>query len=324
MSYRSAAKKTAAVCRRLSQELERPWLPLYLDALCCSLRHGASPENYAVLRFYDLPERERARYLTSGRSRKLDRELNRSARPEELAYLMRKHLFNRFFHPWIRREWLYLPEASPEALRSFLLRHDRIVLKPDGGIMGRGLEIAETAALDPDRLFRRGACEALLAEERIEQHPSLAEIHAASVNSVRVNSARDRAGRTVLIGACLKAGTGEGRADNFHAGGIAWPLDPETGCVCRSGRDRFGTADYPCHPDTGFPMRGFAVPFWPEILDCVRDCMARIPSVGYVGWDLAVTEGGPEMIEGNVRWPGGNIIQFDGEGKYPLLKSCSR
>ena len=45
--------------------------------------------------------------------------------------------------------------------------------------------------------------------------------------------------------------------------------------------------------------------------------------MGYVGWDIAVTPDGPELIEGNWHWPGGNIIQFDGVGKYPLLRDCA-
>ena len=44
---------------------------------------------------------------------------------------------------------------------------------------------------------------------------------------------------------------------------------------------------------------------------------------GYVGWGIAVTPDGPELIEGNWHWPGGNIIQFDGVGKYPLLRDCA-
>ena len=50
--------------------------------------------------------------------------------------------------------------------------------------------------------------------------------------------------------------------------------------------------------------------------------MERVPTVGYAGWDIAVTPDGPELIEGNYSWPGGNIIQFDGVGKYTLLKKC--
>ena len=50
--------------------------------------------------------------------------------------------------------------------------------------------------------------------------------------------------------------------------------------------------------------------------------MERVPSLGYVGWDIAVTPAGPALIEGNFHWPGGNIIQFDRVGKYTLILSC--
>lgn len=40
----------------------------FLDAIGCGYRHGASPENYLVLRFYELKDAERYQYLTSGRS----------------------------------------------------------------------------------------------------------------------------------------------------------------------------------------------------------------------------------------------------------------
>ncbi len=50
--------------------------------------------------------------------------------------------------------------------------------------------------------------------------------------------------------------------------------------------------------------------------------MERMPELGYVGWDIAVTPKGAELIEGNCHWPGGNIIQLDKIGKYPLIKEC--
>ena len=69
-------------------------------------------------------------------------------------------------------------------------------------------------------------------------------------------------------------------------------------------------------------MPGFALPFWEELKALVCQGMERVPSLGYVGWDIALTSDGPALIEGNVHWPGGNIIQFDRVGKYPLILSC--
>ena len=59
-----------------------------------------------------------------------------------------------------------------------------------------------------------------------------------------------------------------------------------------------------------------------SIADLVNEAMERMPGIGYVGWDIAVTPDGCELIEGNCHWPGGNIIQLDGIGKYPQIQKC--
>ena len=110
--------------------------------------------------------------------------------------------------------------------------------------------------------------------------------------------------------------------DNFHTGGVAYPLELETGKVTGPGRNNVDIKDFERHPGTDFTMPGFTVPCWQEVKACVMQGMDRVPSLGYVGWDVAVTPEGPELIEGNFHWPGGNIIQFDGVGKYPMILEC--
>ena len=75
------------------------------------------------------------------------------------------------------------------------------------------------------------------------------------------------------------------------------------------------------HPDTGVMIRGFQIPNWVELLHFTEEAAMHYP-MKYVGWDIALTPEGPALIEGNVHWPGGNIIQFDRVGKYPLILSC--
>ena len=110
--------------------------------------------------------------------------------------------------------------------------------------------------------------------------------------------------------------------DNFHSGGVAYPLDLENGRVSGPGRNNTELREYTRHPATGYFMPGLALPYWDELKALVRQGMERVPSLGYVGWDIALTPDGPELIEGNFHWPGGNIIQFDRVGKYPLILSC--
>ncbi len=313
------------MCRRLADELGDFWFRLFVDASWCSFRHGASPENYYVLRFFSLPERERRRFLTSGRTKKLDREISKYETKTDVSLLERKDRSDCFFVPYVHREFLFLKDCTEQQLSDFLRRHEKVVLKPVASSMGKGLQVLYSADIkNISEYIKKGRERQLLLEEFVVQCQELAALHPESVNTVRVNAARNRDGRITLIGACLKCGRGEAAVDNFHAGGIAWPLDLQTGRVCGPGRDNRSLQEYEYHPDSAVRMMGFSVPYWQEVLRCVLSCMDQVPSLGYVGWDIAVTGEGPELVEGNVHWPGGNIIQFDNIGKYPLLKESVR
>ncbi|MFR3351067.1 MAG: hypothetical protein ACLTR5_02345 [Oscillospiraceae bacterium] len=103
MSRWNALKKTYRMCTRLRAQRGGSRTGYLLDALWCSVRHGASPENYFVLRFFDLPDWQRAAFLTSGRSGALDRALNRNAAAAEKEALTSKARFLTVFAPDVRR-----------------------------------------------------------------------------------------------------------------------------------------------------------------------------------------------------------------------------
>ena len=79
MSRKSYSKKIYTMCRTLARlRGGSPWL-YFADAALCSRIYGASPENYFVLRFFELPPARRKTYLTSGRSKSADTLLNAGA-----------------------------------------------------------------------------------------------------------------------------------------------------------------------------------------------------------------------------------------------------
>lgn len=323
MSRWNAVKKTYAMAQRLHSLRGGPTLRYFFDALGCSYRHGASPENYFVLRFYELDEKQRSGFLTSGRSKTADRELNRRATAEEKRLLGRKELFNKGFAGLVKRESLYAPDCEPEEFWAFMDRHEVFIVKPVCGTMGQGIEKLRSDEVgDRAAFFSRCRDNRLLLEEIIVQHPALAGINPSSINSVRINAARDQKGGVRLIGACLKCGGVGAVTDNFHSGGVAYPLELETGRVSGPGRNNTDIKDFTRHPGSEHFMPGFQIPFWEAVKACAERGMERVPGIGYVGWDIAVTPDGAELIEGNYNWPGGNIIQFDGIGKYPAILSC--
>lgn len=322
MSRWSAGKKISQMARRLQRQRGGFTGAYILDAVRCSYRHQASPENYFVLRFYELSDRERQTYLTSGRSAMADRKLNRFMSGENDRIMSHKHLFYQKFSKYIRRESLFVPEASYKEFSVFLDAHDTFIIKPDRGIMGQGIEKLRTENVENrELLFERCRTGKLLAEQVIGQHHTLDAI-SSCVNSVRINAARNGKGEIRLIGACLKCGVNGAAADNFHSGGAAYPLNMATGIITGPGRNNTEIRDFEFHPGSSVRMPGFAIPFWEDVKACAVQAMEHMPELGYVGWDIAVTPNGPELIEGNCHWPGGNIIQLDKIGKYPLIKEC--
>ena len=51
---------------------------------------------------------------------------------------------------------------------------------------------------------------------------------------------------------------------------------------------------------------------WREILDLLQEAARVVPSVRYVGWDVAVTPDGPLLVEGN-QYPGHDIYGLPGQ-----------
>ena len=60
---------------------------------------------------------------------------------------------------------------------------------------------------------------------------------------------------------------------------------------------------------TGTQIQGFQFPDWEAAMDMVRQAAEMIPELGYLGWDIAFTEEGPILVEGN-EFPGHDIYQL--------------
>ena len=134
-------------------------------------------------------------------------------------------------------------------------------------------------------------------EERIRQSSEMAAFHPGSINTVRVTCFACKDGRHITA-SVFRTGRGQSVVDNVGAGGIAAEIDVSSGIVVSCGLDEnLGT--YEKHPDTGTEFRGFRLPDWAGALDYVGKLMALVPECKCVGWDLAHTDDGWTVVEGN-------------------------
>ena len=139
----------------------------------------------------------------------------------------------------------------------------------------------------------------------------IADLGSGVLATVRVLTCRDEAGDYEVTDAVFRMPKGPGaKVDNFHAGGIAAAVDirsGELGPATDLGL-RPDSQWWERHPHSGARIQGRKLPFWQETLDLARRAHAAFPHWAAIGWDIAIVDDGPVMIEGN-SGPDVDIIQ---------------
>jgi hypothetical protein len=155
--------------------------------------------------------------------------------------------------------------------------------------------------------------EGWVVQERIVQHPVLAALHPQSANTVRVVSLTGEGGVPAPVAAVLRIGTGGAEIDNTTGGGIVAPIELATG-RCGKAISRYRVTEHTRHPDTGALIEGLVVPYWPQVLALVVRAHALLPFPRTLGWDIALDEREPVLLELNSDYYH-NHLQLDGAGE---------
>ncbi|MEU8541919.1 sugar-transfer associated ATP-grasp domain-containing protein [Streptomyces sp. NPDC048717] len=135
-----------------------------------------------------------------------------------------------------------------------------------------------------------------LVEEHVRQHPDLDVLNPYALNTFRVITLLKGTSAEVLF-TLLKLG-GAGRAtDNSADGGLQIRVWPD-GRLDRRGYDR-RLAAHSHHPVTSVPFAGRRIAYVDAVRELAARCAALFPQTPFIGWDIAVTPGGPVVIEGN-------------------------
>ncbi len=280
--------------------------------------YGTGITDFFQYRFYRRPHRERKEFMVYRQRMWLVRNLNKR---EEREIFDQKPLFNRYFNAYLGRKWLDIRSASYEDFRVFTESFERFLVKPVRGSHGMGIRVEKVKEhCDLPALYQKLKGEEVLLEELIVQHEELAAFNRSSVNTVRVATLLDKAGRVNLMTANLRLGRGDFYADNFHHNGIAALLDVESGQVISPAVDK-KLQQYLEHPLSKKPITGFTVPCWEGVLALVREAAPVVPTVRYVGWDVAVgKDGRARLIEGNAAADPDLSQMPDQVGKWPLYR----
>jgi hypothetical protein len=168
-----------------------------------------------------------------------------------------------------------------------------------------------TAAELTEHLKSRAQFKKRVIEARLANHGNLADLNLGALATARILTARDEQGEIEATHAVFRMPQRPGaHVDNIHAGGIAAAVDLETGRLGRA-TDlgvRVDSAWHARHPVTGAPIEGRILPHWPEAVALVKRAHDMIGDRVAVGWDVAILEDGPCLIEGNGK-PDVDLIQ---------------
>lgn len=142
----------------------------------------------------------------------------------------------------------------------------------------------------------------LLVQPRARNHPGIADLSNGALCTARIVTMRTESGGHEAVCALFRMAVGDNRlVDNFHAGGIAAPIDVASGVLGAATdwglRPRHGWKSQ--HPDTRGQIEGRVLPLWPETRALAERAHAAFDDRHIIGWDMAILGDGPAIVEAN-------------------------
>ena len=320
-SFLSSKKSNLAYLRKSAKSVASgkwDYICIFFDALSCKLRYKVAADEYFQYHFYNLKNRYRKNFILSHHRTKF---INLNTK----AFTRSKYVFYTFIPDLYKREIILAPRCGEEAFLEFFKKHGKIIIKPDAGSLGKGIQLLEYTSDEEAKKFFTGLAkdDHIICEELIRQHPDMARLNPSSVNSLRITSLLVD-GKVEILSAAVKSSFSKTSiTDNLSLGGIGAQVDVATGIVITYGKD-FDFNTYTHHPVTGTQIIGLQIPNWDKVIELVKEAHNRLPHCTLYGWDIAVTETGADIIEANSKPGIRNIQSLDlipkGEKLIPMLR----
>lgn len=261
------------------------------------LKYGVNPKEYYYFDFGNKTPEQKKTFFT----RKMFRQfLKRNNNPAFVQILNDKYIFSKTFSEFLGRKVVRSNSFLKNSELEYLFEDaEKIVYKPYDGSGGNGIKVIKKSDYpDLSKLAEelRSMPEAVL-EQYIPQHEEISKAYPYGVNCLRIATLY-RDGKCNFLGGLFTLGINKGEVVNALQHSVFGLINMETGEVYTDLCD-YSDNLFSKHPDTGFVAKGYKIPFWKELLEMVEKASAVVPQVGYVGWDVAISETGPVLIEGN-------------------------
>lgn len=141
-----------------------------------------------------------------------------------------------------------------------------------------------------------------LFQEAIIQHPVLNRLNPFCLNTIRFDTFIDKEGKVDIISGFLRMSINRNHVDNISSGGCQVGIDLKTGRLKEEGYSTlsyYGVRVLKSHPITGTIFENLEIPHFDKAKSLAIEAASLIPGLRIVGWDVAIGESGPVLIEGN-------------------------
>ncbi len=174
---------------------------------------------------------------------------------------------------------------------------------------------ADARALTEEELMRH-LCDLshgrmFILQPRILNHAALSAVSPGALCTARVVTVLQPDGTPQHLLSAFRMPIDDSPVDNFSQGHLASAINERTGELGPAFRyaPEYGDSTFRIHPHTGQHIEGFVLPFWKETLELCLRAQQVFSEFFAVGWDVAITEEGPLVLEGNHDF-GVNILQI--------------
>jgi hypothetical protein len=287
----------------VSKQTKKSKFSIWLDMIQSSLLYNISLLEYFNFKFYEISKAEKQTFAGTGFMYEYQLIMN----PKKSRFVLEdKIVFLKEYSAFVNHKFASLIDLQKNkniGLDILQNQSGKIVLKDSKGQCGNGVTVRKSSDLNEVTLI-----EDLIAtsndyvEEFVLQHNDLMSLSPSGLNTIRIITQLNKNNNVDILGCRLRI-TINSSVDNLAAGNIAAPIDEITGKVNGPGvYSDITKQDEFTHPITGVPIIGFQVPYWSETMEMVKNA-ALINTINKsIGWDIAITNNGPELIEGNHDW----------------------
>jgi hypothetical protein len=278
-------------------------LGLWSDILVSSYKYNIGLMDYFIFSFYNKSKLERSKWVGTGMKYEFDLKMN----PQNTRYILENKLeFYKAYEPFIKHKFCSISDIKNQlenANQVFDNPSGKIVIKNSKGQCGWDVEVVNQSDFTLTTLFDYMSSKKFdLAEEFVQQHPEIQTLSSSGLNTVRFMTMVNNDGGVDFLGARMRISVNS-HVDNLASGNIACPIDLDSGKISGPGVYSDIRKDpVTHHPISGVPLICFQIPMWNDILEVVHKIALHRPENRGIGWDIAITENGPDFIEGNHNW----------------------